>query len=199
MEAPKRRRERDDDVPLARGSAPGAGVDASGNPVLDPTANVLALVAASIKRQDDLGALTDTLTLERIKRVEDLQIKDYAHGMAMLRLSTEHAKEVREIRGSANEKLIGLIIDAIDKLTLRVGPLEKAVAESQAKGVGVANAWGFMVGGAGLFATLIMIGLFLFNGKTAPTTANVPTPQVVLVPAAPGTMVQSSPQQAPAR
>lgn len=33
---------------------PGPGVDSTGIPVLDPTANVLALVAAAIKRQDDL-------------------------------------------------------------------------------------------------------------------------------------------------
>jgi len=35
---------------------PGAGVDAAGNPVLDPTKNVLDLVEAAIKRQDDLRA-----------------------------------------------------------------------------------------------------------------------------------------------
>lgn len=34
--------------------APGPGVDASGRPVVDPTQNVLDLVEAAIKRQDDL-------------------------------------------------------------------------------------------------------------------------------------------------
>lgn len=33
---------------------PGAGVDSKGQPVLDPTKNVLDLVEAAIKRQDDL-------------------------------------------------------------------------------------------------------------------------------------------------
>ena len=33
---------------------PGLGVDYQGNPVVDPTKNVLDLVAAAIKRQDDL-------------------------------------------------------------------------------------------------------------------------------------------------
>jgi hypothetical protein len=36
---------------------PGVGVDASGFPVQDPTANVLDLVEAAIKRQDDLRDL----------------------------------------------------------------------------------------------------------------------------------------------
>lgn len=35
-------------------AVPGPGVDASGNPVVDPTQNVLQLVEAAIKRQDDL-------------------------------------------------------------------------------------------------------------------------------------------------
>lgn len=35
-------------------TAPGPGVDAAGNPVIDPTQNVLDLVEAAIKRQDDL-------------------------------------------------------------------------------------------------------------------------------------------------
>jgi hypothetical protein len=34
--------------------APGPGVDAAGQPVIDPTRNVLDLVAAAIQRQDDL-------------------------------------------------------------------------------------------------------------------------------------------------
>lgn len=35
-------------------TGPGPGVDAQGNPVIDPTQNVLDLVEAAIKRQDDL-------------------------------------------------------------------------------------------------------------------------------------------------
>ncbi len=34
--------------------APGPGVDAAGQPVIDPTRNVLDLVAAQVQRQDDL-------------------------------------------------------------------------------------------------------------------------------------------------
>jgi hypothetical protein len=37
--------------------APGPGVDAYGNPVIDPTENVMNLVEASVKRLDDLRAL----------------------------------------------------------------------------------------------------------------------------------------------
>jgi hypothetical protein len=40
-----------------RGSSPGPGVDRFGVPVVDPTKNVLDLVSAAIKRQDDLRDL----------------------------------------------------------------------------------------------------------------------------------------------
>jgi hypothetical protein len=39
---------------MAKRTTPGPATDAKGNPVVDPTANVLALVAAAIQRQDDL-------------------------------------------------------------------------------------------------------------------------------------------------
>jgi cobalamin biosynthesis Mg chelatase CobN len=41
-------------VTSGAGPNPGLGVDAAGNPVVDPTRNVLDLVAAAIARQDDL-------------------------------------------------------------------------------------------------------------------------------------------------
>lgn len=40
---------------------PGPGVDASGDPVIDPTRNVLDLVAAAIARQDDLRGASRNL------------------------------------------------------------------------------------------------------------------------------------------
>jgi hypothetical protein len=40
-------------------STPGPGVDAQGKPVIDPTQNVLQLVAAAIQRQDDLREQAD--------------------------------------------------------------------------------------------------------------------------------------------
>jgi hypothetical protein len=64
----------------------GVAVDAQGGPVVDPTANVLALVEAANKRQDDLRAAS--------QRYNDSCIK-YQHKMAELR--AHHAREIREL------------------------------------------------------------------------------------------------------
>lgn len=64
-----------------RNSAPaGPGVDAAGNAVRDPTANVLDLVDAAIRRQDDL---------------REMQVR-YTELLAQVR--GEHAHEVSELR-----------------------------------------------------------------------------------------------------
>lgn len=51
---------------------PGAGVDISGNPVLDPTANVIALQAAATKRQDDIFALYKETVNLHVKNLADM-------------------------------------------------------------------------------------------------------------------------------
>ena len=82
---------------------PGAGVDASGNPVLDPTKNVLDLVEAAILRQDDLRKLT-----------------------------TEHVKEIVAIRAEYDEKLRDAETSRIDAIRqVDVGNVQRA-AEVQA-------------------------------------------------------------------
>jgi hypothetical protein len=81
----------------------GAGVDASGNPVLDPTKNVLDLVDAAINRQDDLRELTA------------------AHVKEIVALRAEYDKELREAETNR--------IDAIRQVD--VGNVQRA-AEVQA-------------------------------------------------------------------
>jgi hypothetical protein len=51
---------------------PGLAVDASGGPVVDPTKNVLDLVQAAIKRQDDLRDAASTLTRSQIESAEKM-------------------------------------------------------------------------------------------------------------------------------
>jgi hypothetical protein len=53
----------DDKIP------PGPGVDRQGNPVIDPTKNVLDLVTAAIARQDDLRAAAD----RHVREMADLR------------------------------------------------------------------------------------------------------------------------------
>jgi len=55
----------------------GYGVDPVGEQVIDPTKNVLDLVAAAIARQDDLRAAADKLTEVRVEALK--QIQDFKH------------------------------------------------------------------------------------------------------------------------
>ena len=74
--------------------AEGLGVDAAGGPVVDPTKNVLDLVQAAIKRQDDLRA--------KDREISDLQ---HAHAEFLDRLRAEHNAIVGQLREGFQEKI----------------------------------------------------------------------------------------------
>ena len=71
------------------GPGPGLGVDAFGGHVIDPTANVYALVDAAIRRQDDLRSMSQ----DDERYISELRAM---HASELVRLSTGHAKELRE-------------------------------------------------------------------------------------------------------
>jgi len=64
----------------------GVGVDAMGGAVIDPTENVLDLVEAAVRRQDDLRAAAEKLY--------DTEVKHLNH---MAELRAEFSKELREL------------------------------------------------------------------------------------------------------
>lgn len=66
-------------------SNPGLAVDAGGNPVIDPTKNVLDLVTASERRLDDLAAAAEKLSSVK-----------HEHSRELIRLNAQHARELRE-------------------------------------------------------------------------------------------------------
>lgn len=71
---------------------PGEGVDARGGPVVDPTKNVLDLVAAAMERQDDLRGAAGSLfraLIDGLQRYIDTRIDGH------IRLSTERAVVVQ--------------------------------------------------------------------------------------------------------
>lgn len=96
-----------------RPGPPGLGVNASGGPALDPTANVIALSEAANKRQDDLREANDELTRARIDAMqralelhdrwdierhvadEKLAVARDEHRTGVAALRAEHAAELR--------------------------------------------------------------------------------------------------------
>ena len=104
--------------PVTRGLG-GLGVDAFGGPVIDPTANVLALVDAAVQRQDDLRAAE----------------KD--HVREIISLNAEHAKDLRE----AESKRIDAIRAVDVQATVRAAEVASETAKTlQAQVVASAEA-----------------------------------------------------------
>jgi hypothetical protein len=81
--------------PLQSGVA-GVGVDSEGNPVVDPTANVIALNEAANQRQDDLRELNNTRIDAEIRRIDS----EIAHVREMATLRAEHGKELASLESS---------------------------------------------------------------------------------------------------
>ncbi len=65
----------------------GLGVDSSGGPVIDPTANVIQLVINAVNRLDDLRK-SDT------KRLEDLQVSELRHISEIMKLRAEYQEKL---------------------------------------------------------------------------------------------------------
>jgi hypothetical protein len=76
---------------------PGPGVDAQGRPVIDPTQNVLDLVDAAIRRQDDL------------REVEAQHIRE------ILNLRAEYDRELREAESNRIDAIRAVDVGAVNR------------------------------------------------------------------------------------
>jgi hypothetical protein len=118
---------------------PGPGVDAVGNPVLDPTANVYALFDAGMKHQDEMrradaahfrelldifrANITNRLEGEAA-RVNSIRAVDVAQG--------QRSAEVAENRAAVLAAQVQSTADALAKsLTTALEPIHTSLAELQ--------------------------------------------------------------------
>lgn len=79
---------------MARDRKPGMGVDSTGGPVVDPTANVLDLVQAANRRQDDLRAETTNRLNTELACVKEIS-----------NLRASHVQEISMMRADHSEKM----------------------------------------------------------------------------------------------
>lgn len=118
-------------------NVPGLGVDSRGNPVIDPTANVLSLVGAAMERQDDLreaeSRRVDELALVRASHSQELAGKESQRidALASLR-ETQVANAALEQRNQAAVLATQLDANAA-ALRSQVEATAKAFAESLEK------------------------------------------------------------------
>ncbi len=108
---------------MAKDDRPGLTVDASGNPAIDPTANVLETVAREVRRLDDLREASE-------RRVSDLvQVHSEID-----RQTATHLAETASMRADYEEKLRDAERGRIDAIrALDVSNVERAQAVSQAQ------------------------------------------------------------------
>jgi hypothetical protein len=101
---------------------PGPGVDAAGQPVVDPTKNVLDLVEAAVKRIDDIRTLEAQYQRELIQ-------SESRHQTAMANLRGEFGEKLRNAESAR--------IDAIRAVD--VGAVQRAAEVSAAQAQTLAN------------------------------------------------------------
>lgn len=111
---------------MAKEQIAGVGVDVEGNPVVDPTKNVLDLVQGEVKRIDDIAALRDT----HLKEIMDIITRHFRE------LSDKEASRLDSIRqvDVANQAAAAkAALDAIQALanttTTTASALAKQVTE----------------------------------------------------------------------
>jgi cobalamin biosynthesis Mg chelatase CobN len=199
------------------GSAnPGLGVDSEGNPVLDPTKNVLDLVEAAIKRQDDLREAesrhvrevaslraeyqaelrqAETDRINAIRAV-DVQAVQQAATVAETR-ATALANQVAASAEAMRSQVAAAAGAAATSLAAALEPVQKDIAdlrraqyEAQGQKTQVVEARSQMGGTTTVIAAVIAAMVFLVGlyAATRRTPAVVPTPTVtVTTPATGGT------------
>jgi hypothetical protein len=99
----------------------GLGVDAQGGPVIDPTANVLSLVEAAVKRLDDLRE-AETV------RHNDLRVMQDAHAALILRITTEFQQHLREAESKRIDAIRVVDVNAVSVATARAADQASVLA-----------------------------------------------------------------------
>jgi hypothetical protein len=127
---------------------PGLGVDASGAPVVDPTQNVLDLVAAAIQRQDDLRESESRHVMEIARLRSEYQAEIRTLETARINAiravdaqAVQQAATVAETRASALAAQVAASAEAMRNqvaaaaqaaqlaLTQALGPINEAIAD----------------------------------------------------------------------
>lgn len=116
--------------------AAGQGIDAQGGPVIDPTANVIALVEAGMKRQDDLREMEARHVREvaqlRADHERELRLAEAARLDAIRRVDVEATATAAEA--------IRATVEATAKVTAQaIGDLQRAQYEQQGQRAGAVD------------------------------------------------------------
>ena len=126
---------------------PGPGVDAQGRPVIDPTANVIAILEAAVKRQDDLrekeAVYAERVSLMRAAHAAELRVAESARINAIREVDVAARIRSEEVAAAQAELLRVQVENTRAQsqvaLAAEIDPLKKDIADlrrSQYEGVG---------------------------------------------------------------
>jgi ElaB/YqjD/DUF883 family membrane-anchored ribosome-binding protein len=115
---------------------PGPGVDARGNPVIDPTANVIAMLDAAVQRQDDLRAAES----RHVREINDLRA---SFQTALQKAETDRINAIRavdvgqvqraaEVQADAASALASTVVNSAEAMRTQVAAAATAAATSLA-------------------------------------------------------------------
>ena len=108
---------------MAKKPRTGVGVDAEGGPVVDPTQNVLDLVAAAIQRQDDLRRAESM----HVREIMDLRAVHYRE---LRRAEADRLDAIRNVDVSAVQGATQVAAVAAETLRTQVATTASAAADA---------------------------------------------------------------------
>lgn len=113
-------------------SNPGLAVDAGGNPVIDPTKNVLDLVDASERRTDDLMAAAEKLSAVKHQHSRDLIELNSQHSRELREAETKRLDAIRAVDTAAAKVLADQVASSASTLRELVATTAEAAARAAA-------------------------------------------------------------------
>jgi protein-tyrosine-phosphatase len=120
---------------MANETPPGPGVDIRGNPVIDPTANVIAILEAAVKRQDDLREAEALLNHARDDHLKEMATLRARHSWEIRKAEADRLDSIRAVDQSQIQRAAEVQAAAALTLAKQVADsaetLRKQVADTQ--------------------------------------------------------------------
>lgn len=116
---------------------PGVGVDAFGNQTIDPTANVIALIIASERRQDDLRKASENFLDAKANHIRELGELRASHQKELDSKESSRIDAVRQIDQAAVRELSIITANLAENLRKDLASTASALADSYGKSTAV--------------------------------------------------------------
>lgn len=149
----------------------GQGIDSSGGPVVDPTANVLALVSAAISRQDDLREETNKRYDSELRHLREMATLRAQNGDEIRKLESDRLDKIRQVDVLAGNTAADRALIAIQTLAqsnTTTADTLRAMVDNTAKTIAAQTESAMK----GVNERLVMLERSLYEGKGKQTVSD---------------------------